>query len=69
VLGGLDRGWEGKGLGKFCVDSRLCYGDWIERGKGRKCGNCVLTADCVRGLDRGWEGKGVGKFCVESRLC
>ena len=23
-LGGLDRGWEGKGLGELCVDSRLC---------------------------------------------
>jgi len=26
---GLDRGWDGKGVGKLCVDSRLWYGDWI----------------------------------------
>ena len=24
VLGGLDRGWEEKGVGELCVDSRLC---------------------------------------------
>jgi len=23
-LGGLDRGWEGKGVGELCVDSILC---------------------------------------------
>ena len=44
-------------------------GDWVEGGKGREWGNCVLTADCVRGLGRGWEGKGVGELCVDSRLC
>jgi len=30
---------EGKGVGELCVDSRLCYGDWIEGGKGREWGN------------------------------
>jgi len=44
----LDKGWEGKRVGELCVDIRLCLGDWIERGKGRDCGSCVLTADCVR---------------------
>ena len=38
MLGGLDRWWEGKGMGELCVDSRLCYGDWIEGGKGREWG-------------------------------
>ena len=58
VLGGLDKRWEGKGVGELCVESRLCYRDWIEGGKGRERGNCVLRADCVRGLDNGREGSG-----------
>ena len=44
-LGGLDRGWErkrnewrvgskGKGVGKLCFNSILCYGVWIEIGEG-----------------------------------
>jgi len=41
VLRGLDKGWDGKRLAEFCVDIRLCKGDWIERGKGRDWGNCV----------------------------
>ena len=50
MLEGFDRGWEGKGVGKLCVDSRLCEGDWIEARKGREWGNRVLTADCVNGI-------------------
>jgi len=37
-------------VGDLCVDSRLCLADWIEGGKGREWGNCVLTADWVRGI-------------------
>jgi len=38
VLGGLVRGWVGKGVGEVCVDSRLFWGDWIKGGeKGREC--------------------------------
>jgi len=45
-------------------------GDWVEGGKGREWGNCVLTADCVRGIGLSVrEGKGVGELCVDSRLC
>ena len=52
MLGELDRGWEWKGVGELCVDSRLCWGNWIEGGNGREWGNCVLKADCVMGI--GW---------------
>jgi len=45
VLAGLERGWEGKGVGDLCVDGRLCWGDWLEGG--RVVGNFVLTAVCV----------------------
>jgi len=48
VLGGLDKEWEGKGVGELCVDRRMCLRDWMEGGKGREWGNYVLTADCVR---------------------
>jgi len=27
-----------------------CVRDWINGGNGRDCGNCMLTADCVRGI-------------------
>ena len=27
------------GSGGICVDSRLCYRDWIEGGMGREWGN------------------------------
>ena len=29
-------GREGKVVGELCVESRLCYGDWIEGGNGRE---------------------------------
>jgi len=35
-------------------------GDWIEGGKGREWGNCVLTADCVRGIGQSVERDGIG---------
>ena len=50
MLGELDRGWEGKGVGELCVDSSLCLGDWLKGGKVREWGNCVLSADCVKGI-------------------
>jgi len=38
-------------------------GDWIEGGKGRERGNCVLRGDCVRRIGL-WEGRGsVGIVC------
>ena len=49
MLGGLDRGWEGKGVEELCVDSSLCLGDWL-RGEVREWGNCVLIVDFVRGV-------------------
>ena len=44
----MGRECQGKGEEELCVDSRLCYGDWLEGVKGRDWGNCILTADCVR---------------------
>jgi len=34
VLGGLDRGCEGKGVGEFVLTADCVMGDWIEGGKG-----------------------------------
>ena len=50
MLGGLNRVWEGKGVGEFCFDSRFWSGDRMKDGKGREWGNGVLTADCFRGI-------------------
>jgi len=52
VFGGLDRGGKGREKGNvtlrgLCVDSRLCYGDWIGVGKGREKGNVTLRGLCV----------------------
>jgi len=33
VLGGLDRGWEGNGVGDLYVDSRLCKGTGKREGR------------------------------------
>jgi len=49
VLGGLDRGWEGKGVGN-CVLTANCVRGLDRGGEGKGVGNCVLTADCVRGI-------------------
>jgi len=38
-------------------------------GKGRECGNCALTADCVSGMFKKWEGEGLGEFWFAMRLC
>jgi len=27
-----------EGIGGICVDSILCYGNWLEGGNGRECG-------------------------------
>jgi len=32
---GFEKPWEGNGVGEFCVDIILCWGDWIEGGKGK----------------------------------
>ena len=53
MLGGLGKG----GVGGLCVDSRLCWWDWVNG----EWGDCVLTADWTKG--------GVGELCVDSRLC
>jgi len=50
-LGGLDKVWEGMGVGELCVDSRLCKMEWIKGAKGREWGNCVWTVDSVRGIE------------------
>jgi len=35
VLRGLDKVWEGMGVGELCVDGKLGKGDWIKGGKGK----------------------------------
>jgi len=48
--GGGGRGGGGWGGGEVGVGRGLGWGDWVEGGKRREWGNCVLTADCVRGI-------------------
>jgi len=77
VLGGLDDVCEGKGVGELYVDSRMCEGDWMNGGKGREWGNCVLTAECVRvigricGKGREWSNCVLTAECVRviGRIC
>jgi len=48
VLGGLDKGLEGKGVGEICVDSRLCWWDWRKCGKGREWGKFQTSVENLR---------------------
>jgi len=45
VLGGLDRGLEGKGVGN-CVLTADCFGGLNRGWEGKGVENCVLTAEC-----------------------
>ena len=51
-----DRGFfkerEGKRMGELCVDSRLCYVNWMKFRNGWFWGNCVLRANCVTAMDK-----------------
>jgi len=50
VLGEFDRRSGIEGGGGIVCCQQIVLGNLIECGKGRLCGNCVLTADCVRGI-------------------
>jgi len=45
-----EKGKQNVTLWGLCFEKRLRSDDWIDGGKGRESGNCVLTADCVRGI-------------------
>jgi len=52
VLGGLDRGREGKGVGNCELTADCVRGIlWSVGREGKGVGNCVLIADCVRGFE------------------
>jgi len=53
VLDGLNEGWEGKGVGELCFESRLCYGDW-KKGEGKGWRNFETL---LKSLDDESEGK------------
>ena len=69
MLGRLDVGREGWGVGGLCDYSRFCYGDWLECGKGMEGVNCVLTSDCVRGIGESVGREGSGGYFVLTSDC
>jgi len=40
-----------QGVGDLCVESRLCWWDWIKGGNGRVWGICVLRTSWVRAIE------------------
>ena len=54
-----------------CVDSRLCWGDWVKGGGGIVCWGDRVKGWIVRGDCVGWIGKSGewGELWVDRRLC